>query len=60
MDRLKKAHGEFNTYLLENFIAFFWHVCVFYFFGGGSAAGQINFWHVALVIIYPIHVVDKI
>lgn len=41
MDRLKKAHGEFNTYLLENFIASFWHVCVFYFFGGGSAAGQI-------------------
>lgn len=40
MDRLKKAHGEFNTSLLE-IIASFWHVCVFYFFGGGSAAGQI-------------------
>lgn len=58
MDRLKKAHGEFNTYLLENFIAFFWHVCVFYFFWWGECCWtnlcfNDNFWHVALVIIYP-------
>lgn len=58
MDRLKKAHGEFNTYLLENFIASFWHVCGFYFFLWGECCWtnlcfNDNFWHVALVIIYP-------